>query len=202
VADYDYSGQGPYFVTMCTKDRACLFGEVADETMSLNAGGAIVQAAWEGLPLHYPHVVLDAFLVMPNHVHGIVWLAEDDETAAALRDDIGMDEVRAGFKPAPTLGGPGVVRAGLKPAPTVINRRHSLSEVVRGFKTFSSRGVNTLRGAAGHPVWQRNYFEHINRNDKSIETIRRYIDDNPACWSVDRDNPDATRPERKAIWRD
>lgn len=210
LAGFDYSGQGPYFVTICTKDRACLFGTVSDDAMLLNHAGILACDVWLGLPAHYSNVVLDAFVVMPNHVHGIVWLAEDDAAAQGIREQIGLvpdphaaaterepneialDPKRAGFKPAPT---------GIDAAPSTVARRHALPEIMRGFKTFSSRAINGMRGVSGVPLWQRNYYEHIIRNDIALHRIRDYILGNPARWNVDRDNPGATRPERKDAWR-
>jgi len=103
--------------------------------------------------------------VMPNHVHGIVVLT---------------DAVGAGLKPAPTDV---TVRAG--------DRRHGLAEIVRGFKTFSARRINEFRRERQRPVWQRNYYEHVIRDDDSWDRIRRYVQENPARWAFDRDNPDA-----------
>jgi hypothetical protein len=96
------------------------------------------------------------------------------------------------LKPAPTI------TAGLKPAPT---NKHGLPEIVRAFKTFSSRRINELRGTPGLPVWQRNYYEHIIRNEDSLNRIRQYILDNPARWTRDRENPEATTPYPEDIWR-
>ncbi|MBI1885187.1 MAG: transposase [Chloroflexi bacterium] len=163
---YDYSQAGAYFVTLCTQGRECLFGNVIDGQATLNSLGEIVHACWADLPRHYSHVALDAFVVMPNHVHGIILLADTD--------------VGAGFKPALT-----------KPAPTkpARTRRHALPEIVRAFKTFSSRRINELRATSGIPVWQRNYFEHVIRNEDEVQRIREYVQNNPLNWSDDPDNP-------------
>ncbi len=141
--------------------------------MVLNAYGEIVREAWFDLPNHYAHVELDAFVIMPNHIHAIIVLV--------------AEPVGAGLKPAPT------------PAPT----RHPLSEIVRALKTFSARRINTRRGTPGAPVWQRNYYEHIVRNERSLDAIRRYIAENPLRWHLDRYNPDATGPDLQArdLWR-
>ena len=149
-------------MTICTHDRQCLFGEVADGGMRLNAYGQIVTECWDDLVNHYPHVELDAFVVMPNHVHGIIVLIQDDQI------------VGAGFKPAPT------------PHTT---RRHALPEIIRGFKTFSSRRINHIRNTPDVPVWQRSYYEHVIRNEEDLGRIRQYIVDNPACWPEDAENP-------------
>ncbi|GIV83933.1 MAG: hypothetical protein KatS3mg052_0940 [Candidatus Roseilinea sp.] len=155
---YDYSQAGAYFITICTKDRACLFGEVVNGEMRLNALGQIVHGVWNNLPNHYAGVEMDAFVVMPNHVHGIVVI------------------VGAGFKPAPTT----------TTAPTTT--RHGLPEIVRQFKTFSARRINEMRGTPGVSVWQRNYYEHIIRNEESLHRIREYIANNPLKWELDREN--------------
>ncbi|MCB0220578.1 MAG: transposase [Chrysiogenetes bacterium] len=179
---YDYTRAGAYFLTICARGRECLFGEVAEGTVRLSDSGRAVEAAWHGLPEHYPHVDLDAFVVMPNHVHGIIVLSDPD--------------VGAGLKPAPTENA--VVemdRAGLKPAPT--GTHHGLPEIVRAFKTFSARRINALRGTPGVPVWQRNYYEHIVRDDDDLARIREYIANNPIGWGGDRENPaNAGRVER------
>ncbi len=159
---YDYSQAGAYAVTACTHGQASLFGRIANGEMRLNAAGRLAESVWDGLPGHYPHVALDAFVVMPNHVHGIIILADADQPPP----------VGAGFKPAPTM-----------------RTRHGLPEIVRAFKTFSARHINECRRTPGLRVWQRNYFEHVIRNDDALNRIRQYIVDNPAKWSEDRENP-------------
>ena len=251
---YDYTQAGVYFITVCVKHRACLFGDVVGGVMRLNEAGQRVQSVWDDLPLHYPHLILDAFVVMPNHVHGIVVLTNDaDDKGAGLKPAptqpettalLGHANVGAGFKPARTepktavlLGHANVgagfkparmepetaallgcanVGAGFKPARTepartepartepartepartepartqpTLTKRHDLSEIVRAFKTFSARRINALHDAVGTPVWQRNYFEHIIRDEGSLNDIRQYITNNPAQWDLDRENP-------------
>jgi hypothetical protein len=141
LARYDYTEPGAYFVTVCAWGKKCLFGKVVDGEMQLNRWGESVRETWDRLPRHYPYVELDAFVIMPNHVHGIIFL------------------VGAGFKPA-LLGDPsadeattGRMRAGLKPAPTT---RHELPEIIRAFKTFSARRINERRRTPGIRLWQRN----------------------------------------------
>jgi len=177
---YDYSQAGAYFVTICVHGRKCLFGDVIMSEMKVNELGRIVQAAWDDLPVHYPHVAMGAFVVMPNHVHGVVVLRGDDE------------RVGAGF-----------VRAGLKPAPTATARtsagvRHGLPEVVRGFKTFSARRINEFRKTAGVPVWQRNYYEHVIRDEADYNRIAEYIGNNPRQWAEDSLHPAFTQIERSS----
>ncbi len=157
---YDYRRPGAYFVTCCTYDHEALFGEVEDGEMVLNELGVIVQQVWDDLVNHYGHVYLDAFVAMPNHVHGII----------VLMDEPGVVGVGAGLKPAPTP------------------KRHGLPEIVRGFKTFSARRINERRGTPGVPVWQRNYYEHIVRDEHALRRIQNYILHNPANWELDIEN--------------
>ncbi|BCX13327.1 MAG: hypothetical protein KatS3mg067_2265 [Thermosynechococcus sp.] len=169
---YDYSQAGAYFITICTKDRACLFGEVVDGEMRLNDFGQVVHGVWNNLPNHYAGVEMDAFVVMPNHVHGIVVI------------------VGAGLKPAPTTTA--------APTTTTAPTQHGLPEIIRGFKTFSARRINELRSTPGVPVWQRNYYEHIIRNEESLHRIREYIANNPLKWQLDQENPDRVGAVRKS----
>ncbi len=176
---YDYSQPGAYFVTVCTHDGEPLFGQVIDGIMQPNRFGRIVHVCWSNLPRHYPHVALDEFVVMPTHAHMVIVLADDPSQAVPT----------AGYTPT----------GDRPPAPT----RHGLPEIVRGFKTSSAHRINASRGTPGVPVWQRNYYEHIIRNDRTLQAIRQYIRDNPLRWHLDRYNPAATgaAPEAAEIWR-
>ncbi len=177
---YNYAEAGAYFVTICTEDHLCLFGSIEDRMMQLNALGRVVEQTWCDLPTHYPHVELDVFMVMPNHVHMIVIL-----TAPGTL-------VGAGFKPALTG-----VPAQASDAP----KRHGLGEIIRAFKTFSSRQINKCRETPGASLWQRDYYEHIIRHERALSHIRRYIVENPLRWAHDRENPAATEPEAPDAWQ-
>ena len=158
---YDYSQSGMYFVTICVQNGQCLFGQITNGKIILNEYGQTVQMVWNELPQHYSNVQLGEFVVMPNHVHGIIIITNDNVA------DNNVIAVGAGF-----------VRAGLKPAP--------LSEIVRALKTFSARKINELRNSQGEKLWQRNYWEHIIRNEKSYQYIVNYIVNNPANWEKDK----------------
>ena len=193
LRDFDYGQSGAYFVTIVAHWRTLVCGEVSDGGMVLSAAGLIVQATWEGLPCHYPGLALDAFVVMPNHVHALVVLEGEPGGRAGRRAGFkpaptGNGYRRAGFRPAPT--GDAQPRAGLRPAPTV----HGLFEVVRALKAFSARGINSLLGTAGSPVWQRGYYEHVIRNDVELDRARRYIVENPLRWELDEENPGRRGP--------
>ncbi|GAP16093.1 transposase [Longilinea arvoryzae] len=164
---YDYSQPGAYFVTICTHHNECLFGEVVNGDMVLNALGEQVRFTWFDLVNHVPNIELGPFGIMPNHVHGVIEIVDGSVVGAGS----GPAMVRAGSEPART-----------EPARTPI----PLSEIVRQFKTFSARRVNALRGLSGVPVWHRNYWEHIIRNEESYEKIAMYITHNPLQWEMDR----------------
>jgi REP element-mobilizing transposase RayT len=169
---FDYTQPGAYFITVCTHRRETLFGTVVDQIVRPSAEGEIAGRTWLHLPNHYPNCELDAFVVMPNHVHGILILGA---------------RVGAGFKPAPTS------REEASPEGTV-GRWQSLSEMIRGFKTFSARRINELRGTRGKPVWQRGFYEHVIRTDTDLDRIREYIEANPGCWADDDENPNCIVP--------
>lgn len=168
---YDYSQAGAYFVTACARGRKCLFGEVVDGQMHLSVFGEMVARCWDDLPRHYPTVELDAFVVMPNHVHGIVVLT---------------DGVGAGLRPAPTSNENTI--SPQENGETVTGPR-PLSEIVRAFKSFSSRRINERLGTAGTPVWQRTYWDTVIRNEQALIGFRQYIENNPAQWDMDQLHP-------------
>jgi putative transposase len=157
---YDYCTPGAYFVTVCTWHRALILEDAGR--------AAAVLAAWKDLAEHYDNVVLDEFVVMPNHIHGIIFLAP--------APDPGNQMVGAGFKPA-------------RPAWPVQN---ALPEIVRAFKTFSARSINAFREAPHEPVWQRGYYEHVIRSGRTLDRVRQYIAANPDRWALDRENPAGT----------
>lgn len=159
IEAYDYSEAGAYFITAVTEGRVEALGQIHDGEMWLSRFGELVESCWRDLVNHYAHLDLDEFAVMPNHIHGVLWL---------------RDAGRAGSKPAPTNNN---------------QNRHGLSEIVRAFKTFSARRINELRGTPGTPVWQRNYYERIVRNELELNAIREYIQTNPLRWHLDKENP-------------
>jgi REP element-mobilizing transposase RayT len=232
---YDYAQAGAYFITICTQDRACLFGEVVDGVMRLNDAGRIVQATWDDVPEHYANVALDEFVVMPNHVHGIVVIRTP---ITPLTSVTFVTPVGAGLVPAPgatTRVAPtcnanhaganhaganhaganhaganhaganhaGANHAGANHAGAIIRVAPSLGDVVGGFKSRATvayaHGVKTNEWPPFHlRLWQRNYYERIIRDDKSLHRIRQYICDNPSRWAFNRDNPTVTWPEPEA----
>jgi REP-associated tyrosine transposase len=156
---HDYAQAGAYFVTIVAMGREGLFGKIVDGEMRLNVYGNVARSCWDDLPMHYSNAKLDAFVVMPNHVHGIIVLKGDN-----------------------TVG------AGLRPAPTDTTGNHGLPEIVPAFKSFSARRINEIRNAPGTRVWQRNYYERIILNETALHAAREYVANNPARWLSDREN--------------
>jgi len=154
---YDYRTPGAYFITICSWQRECLFGEVIDDTMQLSPYGKTVFFNGSILPKRYPNVELDNFIVMPNHVHGIIVLKDSREINYTESDKLALKK----------------------------SKIHPLSEIVRGLKTSSARRINQMRYLTGVSVWQRGYYEHIIRNEESLFAIREYIINNPLSWGKD-----------------
>lgn len=162
---YDYSSDGAYFVTLCTCKREPLFGEIHDGVMIENNMGNIVRHEWVRSSEIRKEIVLDAFVIMPNHMHGIV------------RISVGA----TGRSPLHRL--PCAVK-NLKGPP-----QHSIGSFVAGFKSAVTTRINRMRKMPGEPVWQRNYYEHVIRNDDDLNSIREYIVSNPLKWDMDTENP-------------
>ena len=167
---YDYTSPGAYFVTICVRDRACVLGKVVEGEMRLDSLGEIAVECWRAIPDHFPHVRLDAFVIMPNHVHGIIVI---------------VGAVRA------THASP-VPHASPQRNPPRGPRPGSLGAVVGSFKSATTKRINQIRGAPGTPFWQRNYYEHVIRDQAGLDRIRRYIQANPRRWAEDRLHPDTS----------
>lgn len=176
LPDYDYSTEGVYFITICTKNRECLFGEIKNGAMELSKVGQVVRNYWLEIQKHFENVQLDEFVIMPNHLHGIIILEKRVECIQPLqKNHVGVQYI----EPAPG------------PAPTQTKYQHvtpkSIGSIIRTFKAAVTRWCreNSLEGQ----IWQRNYYEHVVRNEKSLNKIRQYILDNPLNWTQDAENP-------------
>ncbi len=169
---YDYTRPGAYFVTICTQHRVCLFGDVVDGEMQLNALGEIVWAEWFRSADIRAEIELhpNEFVVMPNHIHGIVWIV--DNVGATGRANVGPHGCAPLHRPP-----------------------RSLASFIAGFKSAVTKRINKMRGTPGMPVWQRNYYEHIIRNENALNRIREYIAMNPSRWMTDRENAERTRTD-------
>lgn len=158
LRNYDYTSTGLYFVTICTHERENLFGEVLEEQMVLNDWGQIVQQEWENTASLRAYVQLDEYVIMPNHFHAILALNVGAQHAA-----------------------PSVTR------PRMNVDAGSLGAVLRAFKSAVTREINLKRNTPAFPVWQRNYFERVIRNDQELTLTREYIASNPLQWHPDEE---------------
>jgi putative transposase len=179
LRDYDYSRDGAYFVTICTWQRESLFGEVTDGENQWSNMGQVVQECWAALPEHFPHVELDAFVIMPNHVHGILVLNDDRDIVGARHASPDLGEWVRGTDRA-THASP-LRRAGPK--------SRSIGAIVGSFKSAVTKRINLFRDNPGKPVWQRNYFERVIRDERELEVIRQYFVGNPSRWEEDENHP-------------
>src|SRR3990170_197394 len=160
---YDYSQPGGYFVTIVAQNRECLFGEVVEGETRLSRAGRIVQNAWMDLPNHYPHVALDEFVIMPKPMHGIIVLMDTGRGRSVSGEIVLPDKYWDSMEPVPDLDQtcPYTIDKSTRP----YKYRHGLPEIVRAFKSFSERRINAMRRTPGGPVWQRNYYERIIRDE-------------------------------------
>jgi putative transposase len=179
LKDYDYSQAGAYFITICSLHRECLFSDIADGKMRLNELGQVVMDCWFAMVEHFPNVQLDEFVVMPNHFHGILQIIE---SVGAKQEVSASPDFGNNYK----QGEAGESFASPLPHGTISG---SFAAVIQNFKSVSTRKTNKIRNNPGCPVWQRNYYERIIRNDAELERAREYIVNNPLKWELDKENP-------------
>ncbi len=165
LKDYDYSQQGIYFVTICTQNRQSLFGEIEDGQMLLNSAGLMIQVQWSELYQRFPRIEIGTYIIMPNHLHGLIIIS---------------DEIRRG---EPCVR-PETDNISLPP----------LGKFIQAFKSLTTNGYILgvkQQGWKEFPdkLWQRNYYEHIVRDEKDLQRIEEYILNNPAKWEEDEENP-------------
>ena len=188
LREYDYSSAGACFVTICTFQREYLFGEVVEGEMRLNDAGVAAVECWQGIPDHFPHVELDEFVVMPNHIHAII----------VMNDFVGARHASPGFEtpiqsttskawvPQTTTQQTRATHASPLRGP----KPRSIGTIAGAFKSAVTKRINALRDNPGCPVWQRNYYEHVIRNETDLANIRQYIVNNPLKWDLDENNPE------------
>jgi REP element-mobilizing transposase RayT len=160
---YDYTQDGGYFITICTHERRCLFGQCINDDITLSAWGKIAYTCWNDIPKHYSQVELDMFVVMPNHIHGILVISSGMIYHATTPH---------------TEQHPLQERQFSKPI------SGSISTIVGVYKAGVTREINRISDKP-HVIWQRNYYEHIIRSEKELMQIRQYIENNPANWQTD-----------------
>lgn len=173
LKDYDYSQAGAYYVTINVQNRECLFGKIVNYEMKLNDAGKMIEGQWNALLERFSNFELDVYQTMPNHFHGIIVVGA--AFMAAL--DTNTSENKAGTRS----------EADTRPAPT-------LGDIVGAFKSITTHeyilGVDNKKWPRFYKrLWQRNYYEHIIRDEADLERIRDYIQSNPADWDEDEENP-------------
>ena len=168
LKNYNYSQKGAYFVTICTYNKKCLFGDVVDGNMSLSSVGRMAKQFWREIPRHFPNVQLDEYVVMPNHVHGIIILA----------NRVGAQN----FEPLRKK----YSESSKNKYQHIIPK--SISSIIRAYKSVVTHWCKN--DDYTHFKWQRNYYEHIIRNEEDLNEIRGYIINNPLKWELDEENPE------------
>ena len=170
LSRFDYARQGAYFVTLCTRNRACLFGDIQNGEMRLNEFGELANNMWSEIPTHCPHVEIDASVIMPNHLHGVIVIPHTHVGATHA---------------SPLTSGP---------------PKRSHGAIIGAYKSAVPKHANRLGllsdlGFSRRSIWQRNYYDHVIRDDASLALIRQYIADNPFRWPEDPENPARQSPK-------
>lgn len=172
LRNYDYSQNGMYFITICAKDRFKYFGEIENGKMMLNELGKIAEKCYLEIPNHFLGVFLDEFMIMPNHIHVIIEINNNDEI-------VGTDLASVRNKNGQTQG-------------LSLRDIGLLSRVIQAFKSKTAVEYLKLMKLKNMPyipkIWQRSFHDHIIRNEKSLNKIREYIQTNPQMWERDRNN--------------
>lgn len=166
---FDYASEGAYFVTIVTQGRECLFGEIVEKEMYLSNYGEIVQKWWQEISIHFLNVETGAFVIMPNHVHGNIFISNERRGEVILPHNDPNSNNQGGETPL---------------------RRPTLGQIIAYFKYQSTKEMNLVENMGTNTkFWQRNYYEHIIRNDKELQQKNGYILDNPSRWDGDQENP-------------
>jgi len=177
LSNYDYTQAGAYYVTIVAWHREPLFGDVTNGEVTLSKFGLVAKQQWEMLPKRFPNTQLGAFVIMPNHMHGIILILSGRGTAENLNDS-GNESIRR----APTH------ERFQQPV------KGSLPTIVRSYKSAVSYRINLMRRQQDVPIWQRNYYEHVVRNEKDLQNKTNYIEANPMLWDQDDENPVNVKP--------
>ena len=171
---YDYSQPGYYFKTVCTRERECLLGEVGDSKVFLNELGFLLEKTWRELPDRFPSILIDQFVLMPNHLHGIIRIKEQTQNEDVVKSGGLMNQT-----PTAKLCSDEWIM--------MKNPGLTLGKIVRYYKARSALMVRNNMNISFY--WQHNYYEYIIRDEYELSRIRKYIDLNPVNWSLDEDNP-------------
>ncbi|MBN2864124.1 MAG: hypothetical protein JXN62_13235 [Bacteroidales bacterium] len=194
---YDYTRTGAYFITACLQDRLHLFGEIINGKMQLNEMGEIVTSSWKWLSEQYDYVGLDEMIIMPDHIHGIIIITDHCMGDSRIAPDI-LPQTAPDILPqtAPDIlprTAPDIlpqIAPDILPrtAPDITVKRKTIGRLIGAFKTVSTKQINVYRNTQGTRIWQRNYYEHIIRNNAELNRIRYYISNNVILWENDKDH--------------
>ena len=204
LSGYDYSQAAAYFITICAINRECIFGEIVNGKMILNDFGQIAHDEWLKTSEIRPNIMLDAFVIMPNHVHGIIIISRGDlsyggECDSPLHDEdnvISRDDLSYGGECDSPLHDDGISRRGelhspkddaILPTPyktPFVSPSNNIPAIIRGYKSAVTKKLNLLN--FGGSAWHRNYYEHIISSEKSYQKIADYITNNPVLWDTDK----------------
>lgn len=171
LKDSDYSQTGAYFVTICTNNRQWLFGEIRQGEMVLSAIGRLVSAQWQQIPYRFAGLELGAWIVMPNHIHGILIITRSGEASNLITPVLQETADRKTLPTQPRGTAPGSVGA-----------------IIQNYKSITSRKISRQNESMRAAIWQRNYYEHIIRNEREFRAISEYIIANPHNWEHDMEN--------------
>ncbi len=163
LPEYDYGQAGAYFITVAAYHRKCVFGDIVNGEVRLSKMGVIVKTAWQELPAHFPNVINDEYVIMPNHLHGIIRIETDivgARHASPLRECVKNSGPR-----------------GTAPL--------SLGAIIGSFKSAASKRIHEIQGFEHFHLWQRNYYEHVIRDERDYERVLEYIRSNPMNWEQD-----------------
>ncbi|MBM4167488.1 MAG: transposase [Ignavibacteria bacterium] len=173
LREFDYSNTGAYFITLCLQHRDLLFGKCEHGSIELNEFGNIAKNIWVSLKERFNKIELDEFVIMPNHIHGIIVIKNDNVSG----NNVGAMNVGAIHE---------------LPLQNKIERRNMLLPKIIGYyKMNSAKRINEIRKTRGTHVWQKNYFERVIRNENELIKIREYIITNPLRWEIDNEKIDA-----------
>lgn len=188
LKDFDYSQAGAYFVTICTKNRQCIFGTIQQGKMQLNASGRVASAQWQQLPYRFTDLELGEWVVMPNHIHGILVITGRGEAymgrgEASLKkiEFVDMDPFLPDASPLQLES----ISKDVSPLRPTGTTSGSVGAMIQNYKSITSRKISAQIEKMRGSVWQRNYYEHVIRNECELNAISIYILTNPQNWEKD-----------------
>ena len=162
LPDWDYSSDGAYYVTMCTQNREYFFGNVINDETRLSDIGEIIKKYWQDIPTHFKNIKLDEFVVMPDHVHGILIINNDHKQPVEAIHELPLQKTQQTRK---------------------LRRQMLIPKIIGKFKMQTTKLFHEIKNTS-EKLWQRDYFEHIIRNENELNRIREYIINNPSKWEI------------------